>query len=827
VTQAIGAWDARLGVLTNLLSFDATRRFGPDATLGAQPFAVIDGLLRSWSASPDSISDMVAFNTSADLLRAEGLDEVASVARTWADAPRHLVDALRKGRATLLLERAVQERPALAHFDVGSHQQVIERFRDLDQLGFRANRARLAYAHWSMLPTHEAGGQLGVLRREFEKKSRHLPVRRLMERAGNAVQAIKPIFMMSPLSIATYVSPGTLNFDLVIFDEASQVKPVDAFGALLRGQQAVVVGDSKQLPPTSFFDRMMDSVDDDDEGTNVTADLESVLGLFSAQSAPSRMLRWHYRSRHESLIAVSNHEFYENRLIIVPSPDASRSEAGLHYHYLPDTAYDRGGTRTNKDEALAVAQAVMEHARTSPHLTLGVAAFSVSQTDAILAQLEVLRRADPSCEAFFSAHPEEPFFVKNLENVQGDERDVIFISVGYGRTADGYVAMSFGPLNNDGGERRLNVLITRARLRCEVFTNLTADDIDLNRSNARGVHALKQFLKYAQTGVLDMPTASGKPSDSPFEDAVRDALEAAGYTVEGQVGSAGFFIDLAVIDPLRPGRYLLGIECDGATYHSARSARDRDRLRQQVLEGLGWRIHRVWSTDWFRNPEREMKRLVAAIEQAQAAGGPDIPDPVSRGTTIERVESEPPTPATSGNPYRLAMPRVNLNGLDLHQAPPGLVAQWVVDVVRVESPVHVDEVTHRIASAAGVSRVGSRIRRTLDAGIDAAIAGGQVRRQGAFLWSSDMQTPLVRDRSAVDGSPRAADRVAPEEIEQAIEQAVRDAYGMEPTQIASAAWALLGFARVTEDMRSATDGLVDDLLASGRLLAQGPHLVVP
>ena len=427
---------------------------------------------------------------------------------------------------------------------------------------------------------------------------------------------------MSPLSIAKFVPPGAIHFDLVIFDEASQVRPVDALGAILRAGQAVVVGGSKQLPPTSFFDRMTDR-DTDTEETTATADLESILGMFCASGAPERMLRWHYRSRHESLIAVSNHEFYDNRLVLFPSPDAQRKETGLRFHHEAGTCYERGvRKRFNAGEASVVADAVMEHAKQRPDLTLGVAAFSLSQARRIEDEVELRRRADPSTETFFACHPEEPFFVKNLENVQGDERDVVLISVGYGRMEGGHMPMNFGPLNQEGGERRLNVLITRARRRHEVHANFVADDLDLDRTNARGVEALKTFLKYAETGLLDVPKASGQEADSPFEEAVADALRARGHTVAHQVGSAGFFIDLAVVDARQRGRYLLGIECDGATYHSARSARDRDRLRQQVLEGLGWTIHRIWSTDWFMHRKRELERVEEAIRRATSTATP-------------------------------------------------------------------------------------------------------------------------------------------------------------------------------------------------------------
>ena len=273
--------------------------------------------------------------------------------------------------------------------------------------------------------------------------------------SGNAIQAIKPVFMMSPLSIANYLPPGSLDFDLVILDEASQLKPVDAHGAIARGKQVVVVGDSKQMPPTSFFDSLIVSGRcrrRRGRGSYV-ADIESVLRTVLRAGARQRMLRWHYRSRHESLITPSNHLFYDDQLVVFPSPARDRDQLGLVYRRLKTAYYDRGRTRTNPVEAKTVAEAVMAHAQIQLRRpmenrdTLGVVAFSMSQMDAILDQVEILRSNDPTCEEFFAYPAHEPFFVKNLENVQGDERDVIFISIGYGRTAEGYLAMSFGPLN--------------------------------------------------------------------------------------------------------------------------------------------------------------------------------------------------------------------------------------------------------------------------------------------------------------------------------------------------------------------------------------------
>jgi very-short-patch-repair endonuclease len=802
----------------------------PGATLMEQTLVAQESTFDSWHQNLERLQHLVAYNQRAEVCLRESLQDVLRLAETWPEAGSRLVDAFRRTWFEGLVERAFRERPALARFDRDNHEYVAEKFCELDRLHFEHNRAHLAHAHWRGVPTHEAGGQLGVLRREIQKKRRHLPIRQLMRKAGGAIQAIKPVFMMSPLSIAQFLEPGALEFDLVVFDEASQVRPVDALGAIARGKQVTVVGDSKQLPPTSFFDRLVNAEEIDED--NLTADLESVLGLFSAQGAPERMLRWHYRSRHESLITVSNHEFYEDRLVVFPSPDRGREDLGLVYHYLPDTAYDRGGSRSNLGEAKRVAQAVMEHARNHPDLTLGVAAFSVAQMQAIEDQLEILRRADPSCEDFFTSHPFEPFFVKNLENVQGDERDVVFISVGYGRTAAGQVPMSFGPLNQDGGERRLNVLITRARRTCEVFTNLTADDIDLSRSGARGVRAFKTFLQYAKGGTLEVSAPTGREPDSPFEESVLSALQRAGYRAEPQVGSAGFFIDLAVVDLERPGRYLLGVECDGATYHSARSARDRDRLRQEVLERLGWRIHRIWSTDWFRNPERELRRLVEAIEEAKiyaGNGGDSQPSTANGNPTITRDVGANPDArqAVSAPPYEVANLRAHVPS-EIHLVPTYRLAEWVVSIVEVESPVHIREVSCRIAEAAYVSRVGSRIRAAIESACAAASHTGQVRRSGDFLWSPGMREAPLRDRSGAPEPLKKVELISPEELAVAIKKVVSESFGMDRGEVPAAVLRLLlGFRRTTETAQQRVMEVVDGMVVRGELIQEGNHVSLP
>lgn len=576
--------------------------------------------LGKWQADGEGIFRWAHYFGRAELARGKGIGPLVERLETGAIGADALVDAFDRAAHARLLRDLQRRMPDLLRFDGQIHNGHIAEFRELDLGRLELARKRLMAAHHAALPAANATGPAAIIRAELEKKQRHRPVRRLLAEAGSVVQAIKPVFMMSPLSVAQFLAPGGLEFDLLVMDEASQIRPVDALGAIARSKQLVVVGDSKQLPPTRFFDRMTGDWQEEEtqeERPDVAmGDVESILGLCCAKGLPQTMLRWHYRSRHPSLIAVSNKQFYENRLFIVPSPDFEHHELGLKLRMTPESVYDRGGSRTNRGEARAICAAILEHARRSPELTLGVAAFSQAQQLAIMDELELMRRENSDIEEFMGSHEAEPFFIKNLENLQGDERDVILISVGYGKDQEGRFDMNFGPLNKEGGQRRLNVLISRAKRRCEIFTSITDEDIDLSRSSSAGVAALKAFLAYARTGRMEIARPSERAEDSPFEASVKNALESLGHVVHQQVGIAGFFIDLAVVDPRNPGRYLLGIECDGAAYHSSRSARDRDRLRQAILENHGWCIHRLWSLDWYHRPQEQILKIQKAIKDA-------------------------------------------------------------------------------------------------------------------------------------------------------------------------------------------------------------------
>ena len=801
--------------VTEKLLLDESTRFG--GSLQFLPLAEQESLLANWEKRLPQLQLSIDWNNLVALAKVEGLSCLTDAALSWPEAKDHLLHATQKTWYSYLLEKAFASYPSLRQFERSSHEEVIRQFRKLDLLSLHYNRALAALKHWEELPNPEGGGQVRILKNEFNKKARHKPIRVLMQETGHVVQAIKPVFMMSPLSIANFLTPGAMEFDLVIFDEASQVRPVEAVGAMLRGRQLVVVGDTKQLPPTSFFDTMNDALEDEE---NVTADMQSILGMCDAQGAPQKMLRWHYRSRHESLITLSNHAFYENKLVVFPSP-GSRQSLGLVFHHLAETVYDRGGTRTNVQEAEVVADAVMAHAKKHPKLSLGVVAFSSAQREAVQNALEAKRREAPELEPFFKATNEEPFFIKNLENVQGDERDVIFISIGYGRTKEGYTSMSFGPLNNDGGERRLNVLITRAKQRCEVFTNITAADIDTARTQSQGIRALKSFLHFAQTGQLDLPVETGKAAVSPFEESVAKALADLGYAIRQQVGSQGFYLDLAVVDPEHPGHYLLGIECDGASYHSARSARDRDRLRQQVLEGIGWRIHRIWSTDWFRNPEREIKRVVEAIEKAKSSAylQEDLGDDIVIEKSFVREAAKNEDLALPE--YETAILHPEIAAKELHQHTLGKLAGWIEKIVQIESPVHFDEMARRMVEAAGISRMGSRIRGQLQLATQFAEGGGKIVRREDFLWAPQMQTPTLRKRAEFPSASKKIKFIAPEELALAIEKVVGDAVAIQPEAAVNLVAKLFGFSRVTEEIKQDITEAIRKAVQTKKLVLEG------
>lgn len=535
-----------------------------------------------------------------------------------------LIPSYLTGYADALLKDAYSTRPTLARFSQLPHEQKIAAFKEFDREMIASNSKRLVQVLDSNMPELFTGAsresEMGILAGEMNRKRGHMSIRSLMTKSGSLIQKIKPCFMMSPLSVAQYLDPRSVMFDIIIFDEASQVKPEDALGALMRGRQLVVMGDSRQLPPTTFFDQVggADDDDDDDDLAGIT-DMESLLHVCK-QSFVTKRLSWHYRSRHESLITVSNAEFYDGTLQVFPSPMHDTEDLGLSFVHLPDTIYERGKAGVNRGEAKAVAAAVMEYYRRYPGKSLGVATFSTRQQEIIRREVDVLLRSNPDIEVAMRPESGESFFVKNLETVQGDERDTILISIGYGFDENHRLSRNFGPLNQQGGERRLNVLITRARERCVVFSNFRGYDIPCESDTPHGVKALSAFLTYAETRnpeALEHGDAQDSDVADLFPESIARMLEDRGYAVARNVGCAGFRIDLAVLHPTEEGVYMAGILADGQYYWSAEDTRDRDRLRSQVLEGLGWNLIRVWSPEWFQHPASCTKVLLDFLAEAE------------------------------------------------------------------------------------------------------------------------------------------------------------------------------------------------------------------
>jgi len=481
---------------------------------------------------------------------------------------------------------------------------------------------------------------------------------------------------------------------------------------------------------------------------------------------------------------------------------------------------------------------VMTHAREYPDRSLGVGTFSVSQRDAILDELELLRRADPSLEHFFVTATAEPFFVKNLENIQGDERDVIFISVGYGKDSSGYMAMSFGPLQNEGGERRLNVLITRSRECCCVFSSIQSDEIDLARARSRGAQSLKSFLKYAETGLLETGSFTGRDHDSEFERQVAKALAQHGYETHPQVGVAGFFIDLAVIDPEKPGRYLLGIECDGANYHRSRSARDRDRIRAIVLKDRGWVIHRIWSTDWFHRPEEELRKTLAAIEAAKIEWTSRTDDANRQPTesTIEQTEiarrkCDGDECESNGclptQPYVVASFRISASQ-EIHEMLTSELARVVSKIIEVEGPVHGEEITRRVTQLWGLQRTGSRIREAVRLALRAVARESGISHDGNFYSLRNITEVPVRDRGDVEYTTlRKPEMIPPVEIRKAVVALVQAHLGVAEDEAVTEAARLFGFKSTSSRLRRVIQREIQSMLKNHTLNERNGKLYVP
>lgn len=645
VASAIARWNAAEAELEKATGMKA-------AGTGARHLDEVIAACQRWRPAVASLRDHVAYVRASRQAEAAGVGAVAAALEAGEVSPADAPAAWE--RATLLAhcEARIAARPALRDFHGSTHHTKISEFADLDRATLVQAKARAVSKLAERVPkaSADASGEISALLHEVKKKQRHRPLRQLFRSIPSLLPRLKPCLMMSPLSVAQYLDPSLPRFDLVVFDEASQIPTADAIGALARGEHAIIVGDSRQLPPTRFFENLGEAAGDRDSGAAGDAlaeeeyeELESILDEAVAARLPELSLRWHYRSRHEDLIAFSNTRYYDDRLQVFPSAGRAAGEAGaadsggLHALGVSlrkvDGVYDRAGSRTNRREAEAVVAEVLARLRdpVARKRSLGVVTFSRAQQDLVEDLLDEALRHEPELEPFFApaegeAEGErakepsgvEPVLIKNLESVQGDERDVMLFSVGYGPDKDGAMTLGFGPLNRAGGERRLNVAVTRAREQLVVFASFEPEQ--LAEASALGVRHLGELLAYARAGGGSALPPPGTGPTSPISAAIAASLEARGYRVVHQLGCAGYRLDLAVVDPNDANRYVLAIETDGPAYGSSKVARDRDRLRAQVLGQLGWRLHRIWSLDFWNDPEKETSRAQSAVISAIAAG---------------------------------------------------------------------------------------------------------------------------------------------------------------------------------------------------------------
>jgi len=745
----------------------------------------------------------------------------------------------------------------LREFQGSRHEDCIKEFRNLDRelkkVAAKAACAAIEARQPQRTGAQSTESQVGILLREMQKKRRHKSLRRLFTEIPHLLQGLKPCFLMSPLSVASYLTKDAFTFDLVIFDEASQIPPADAIGAVLRGKQLIVAGDDKQLPPTRFFQADLDDYQEEEKDVEP---LESILNECKALPGfIESSLSWHYRSRFEELITFSNRYFYRSQLVTFPSPHPAGESGAIRFVHVPDGLYDRGGSRTNRVEAKRVVDLIAEHFKKhGQQFSLGVITLSFAQEEAVLEEWEKRKSNNPQLAALASEEGDEPLFIKALEKVQGDERDFIIISVGYGKDDKGVLHLNFGPINQFGGERRLNVAVTRARSQTTTVASFLPHELDLARLTTQngGVIKLQQYLEYAKNcgKFPEIASSEGAVELNDFEESIKQALELRGLKVDGQVGSSGYRIDLAIRHPEYSSRYILAVECDGATYHSHRTARDRDRLREEVLIALGWKIHRIWSTDWIKEPEEAINQVLLRFEELHKKGivGVEVPRKSRSGvsspknaarenspqnqekTTSYNFEAhrltEPPFPIYK--PYCPAQKRESDSFYKAKSRVGNRVTLMsdVVEIVQAESPIHPKLLAQRIGDLYNFARVGSKIEAIVGRIVELATREKKITKKNGFLWTGDGIQSVQARVNDPTMMPRNIEYVASEELGSVIEWLLQNEYGLPKDALIKRTAQVMGYDRTGENVRDGIEKSIDMLLKQGRITAYDDQFIL-
>ncbi len=755
----------------------------------AQSLSVDEVLLVSEKLAQriDDLQAWVDYNKASLKLTDEGLGNHIKQLVEKKYNREQLIDIYRKSIYSGLLNRFAEEDPILSTFRAKDQDQAVDDFRSLDAALIEESPKKVIEAANAKKPqgvfVEASDSEITILLKEAAKKRRQMPLRHLFDRIPNLIRRLKPCLLMSPISVSQFILPERLHFDLVVFDEASQIFTEDAVGSIYRGDALIVAGDNKQLPPTPFFQYIAENDVEWEEATDLVGAYDSVLDECMGMGLPVSMLRWHYRSKHDSLIVFSNKEFYDDKLVLFPSATHKGGGLGVEFTHVPDGVYDRGGARNNPREAEVVADLVFNHLREHPEKSLGVMTFSISQMNTVKDEIETRLTENPQGEKLLPEDRLRGFFVKNLENVQGDERDVMIISVGYGYDKSGAITMNFGPLNMEGGERRLNVAVTRAREKVILVSSIKSSDIDLSSTKSVGVKCLHNYLAYAeQASKPEKPEEEGTPQ-SEIEKEVAEEIRILGYVAVPQVGESSLRVDIGVKTPEDPDRFILGIILDGEGYRSTATTRDRDRLRAQVLEGMGWNLHRIWSPEWVQRRSTEVEHLAQALKRAETYE--KRPKKVQHLRTIqkkralehEKVIERRSDELPGSEPYK----RASLEPSQIFNKIPATQRELYLDLyhlevrnllpklVRVEGPIHLEYAFKRLNKAVNLRPAPPSFHKVYWATVEELTKKGRFDRRGKFLWLNGVTTVKVRvPINGPETEVRPIEYISPEEIETAM-----------------------------------------------------------
>lgn len=773
-----------------------------DSDLSRDWIGDLKGRFERYVQNITGLKTWVTMNQKADRMKKVGLENIVAAWEKGSVNTENVQSVFECNLYYALVLKTLGEDGRLSDFQGNQYEDQIAKYGELIEK-FRVLTIQELVAKLSaQIPVTGTAGaassEIGILKKAIKSNGRMLSIRRLFDQIPTLLRRLCPCMLMSPISVAQYIDPAFPKFDLVIFDEASQLPTSEAVGTIARGENVVVVGDPKQLPPTSFF-----SSNFVDEDNVEMEDLESLLDDCLSISMPQEHLKWHYRSRHESLIAYSNMKYYDNKLYTFPSPNDLVSEVKLVH---VDGYYDKGKTKQNMAEAKAVVAEIIRRLSDEKlrNDSIGVVTFSSVQQHLI----------DDMLAAEFVKHPEledfdrkanEPIFIKNLENVQGDERDVILFSIGYGPDKDGKISMNFGPLNREGGWRRLNVAISRARKSMIVYSTLRPEQIDLSRTRAEGLEGLRGFLEFADRGknVLAVKAGTATKQVDPLVLQLAEAIKGMGYDVKCNIGCSEYKMDIGIVNSEKPDTYLLGILLDGENCKEAATSRDRFILQPSVLRGLGWKIMRVWTLDWLDNPENVLKEIKKELEK-----GSEVPEEAVEQTNAASEEeivfekmdiSECETVKSVKMPYETA--RFQSVGLSEEFYDPHSITT-IIDaaekILEIEAPVSKETLAKRVLEAWWITRTGSKAEAVLEIVFERVRKNETKDMDTIFYWRAD-QNPDTYEGYRVEDqflNKRSMDDIPSQEIINAIKEVLMEQISVSRADLIRETAKKFGFSRL-------------------------------